>query len=58
MGMYPPGHHPIPEEKETIPILPMGEIPPEMTLQSSPNKASKGQPGTQHENFKNGNRNI
>lgn len=56
--MYPPGHHPIPEEKETIPILPMGEIPPEMTLQSSPNKASKGQPGTQHENFKNGNRNI
>lgn len=49
MGMYPPGHSPIMEEKDLIPIVPMGEVPPEM--QGSGTKA-------QHDNFKKGNRNI
>lgn len=53
MGMYPPGQQPI-KQKDTIPIVPMGEIPPEMKLGASPEK--QGQ--KQHENLKNGNRNI
>ena len=53
MGMYPPGQRPIMEDKDPIPIVPMGEVPPEMALQSSPDK--KGQ---KQENLKNGNRNI
>lgn len=39
MGMYPPGQRPIIDDKDPIPIVPMGEIPPEMTLQSSPDKS-------------------
>ena len=30
MGMYPPGQRPSIEKKDLIPIVPMGEVPPEM----------------------------
>ena len=41
MGMYPPGQHPIMEEKNPIPIVPMGEVPPEMSYKVSPIKHGK-----------------
>ena len=46
MGMYPPGQRPIMEEKDLIPIVPMGKVPPEM------------QGNVKHDNLKKGNRNI
>jgi len=55
MGMYPPGVRPPIEDKDPIPILPMGDLPPEMALKGSPTKMGLR---VQHDNSKNGNRNI